>query len=483
MPKLEELSIGQMLPVLLPTFRSFDLRVIAVELDGRWVLVGGLVAASRFDPEDIKSRHAVLMQRARPPDTKNFRILFDAWPIEQSDVLLNSIDNGSIRLCDIDLLLAAERPWAPIREQRMLGTYVLSSDLEDKLFRRYVYSVRAADSAEQFLAAARLDPSTLRQASWADLNFWLEAPYFNNNQETAVYLQLSWAVYAALKNTVAITNGEATAEVVVHPELRSRASVRGWIRPDWSSGLPLDASDDLALPSSPKATNGELTELSVPLPLDFGKFQQGTLIEAGLFHDSLGQVSEVKTYHGQVYRPNLVASAAGVGQMNPSAVEAQGELPEAFRYLAEDLQAFLRDHPDPLTNVFLMMRFQGGPQYADITRAIRDEMKKYGLNVVRADDKDYTGDLWTNVCLYMLGCSRGIVVFEEIDVREFNPSVALEVGFMLARNKRCLILKDSRMAKMPTDIVGKLYKEFDSFDIDVSVRRSIRAWLHDLGLF
>jgi hypothetical protein len=66
------------------------------------------------------------------------------------------------------------------------------------------------------------------------------------------------------------------------------------------------------------------------------------------------------------------------------------------------------------------------------------------LSVLRADDKDYTGDLWENVCLYMLGCRFGVAVFEEIDQREFNPNVAFELGFMTAHGKRCPLLKDQR---------------------------------------
>jgi predicted nucleotide-binding protein len=74
-----------------------------------------------------------------------------------------------------------------------------------------------------------------------------------------------------------------------------------------------------------------------------------------------------------------------------------------------------------------------------------------------------------------------VAIFEEIDEREFNPNIALELGFMLALNKRCLILKDQRMPKMPTDIVGKLYKEFDTYNIETSVTRSVEAWAHDIG--
>jgi hypothetical protein len=128
------------------------------------------------------------------------------------------------------------------------------------------------------------------------------------------------------------------------------------------------------------------------------------------------------------------------------------------------------------------MRFRAAPQYEEIHRTIRDALGHHGLMVLRADDKDYTGDLWENVCLCILGSKYGIAVFEEIDEREFNPSVALELGFMLAQNKRCLILKDQRMPRMPTDIVGKLYKEFDTYRITASVTAAVESWIRDIGL-
>lgn len=158
------------------------------------------------------------------------------------------------------------------------------------------------------------------------------------------------------------------------------------------------------------------------------------------------------------------------------------DLPEGFQHLSRFFPQFFGDHSNVDQNVFLMMRFRVGEQYEEITQILRREMGKYGLHVIRADDKDYTGDLWENVCLYMLGSTYGVAVFEEIDEREFNPNIALELGFMLALNKRCLILKDRRMSRMPTDIVGKLYKEFDTYNIEASVTRSVEAWVHDIGL-
>jgi|GEM_PF-1238515 len=158
------------------------------------------------------------------------------------------------------------------------------------------------------------------------------------------------------------------------------------------------------------------------------------------------------------------------------------QLPAGYEHYSRFLKAFLADHPDVDKNVFLMMRFRAGDQYEEIVRVLRDSFRAYGLNVIRADDKDYTGDLWENVCLYMLGSRFAIAVFEEIDQREFNPNIALELGFMMAQNKRCLILKDQRMPRMPTDIVGKLYREFDTYNITDSVQRCVEQWAKDIGL-
>jgi len=162
---------------------------------------------------------------------------------------------------------------------------------------------------------------------------------------------------------------------------------------------------------------------------------------------------------------------------------AQGAVvPHQFEHLAPYLSEFLADNPDYEKNVLVMMRFRDTEHFLEITDVIRNVLGGRGMRALRADDKDYTGDLWTNVCVYLLGCKYGIAVFEEIDEREFNPNIALELGFMIANGKRVLILKDQRMTKLPTDIVGKLYKSFDTYHITSSVTKELKKWLYDLGL-
>ena len=131
------------------------------------------------------------------------------------------------------------------------------------------------------------------------------------------------------------------------------------------------------------------------------------------------------------------------------------------------LDAFSGDHPSYERNVFIAMRFRGTEQFVEIDRALRESFAKYSLTGLRADDRMYAvdGDLWNNVCVYMMGCKYAVCVFEEIDEREFNPNVGIEYGFLRAMNRQVLLLKEQRVRTMPTDMVGKMYRSFDSYKI------------------
>lgn len=156
-----------------------------------------------------------------------------------------------------------------------------------------------------------------------------------------------------------------------------------------------------------------------------------------------------------------------------------------FEGLQPYLDAFYQDHPEFEKNVFIAMRFRTEEQYLEIHAAIKSGLAKYGLNGVRVDEKTYPpdGDLWTNICVYMMGCKLGVCVFEEVDEKEFNPNVPLEYGFMRAMNRRVLLLKDKRMKNLPSDMTGKLYKSFDTYKITETIHEQIKHWAErDLGL-
>lgn len=82
-----------------------------------------------------------------------------------------------------------------------------------------------------------------------------------------------------------------------------------------------------------------------------------------------------------------------------------------------------------------------------------------------------------------MACKYGIAISEDLDQREFNPNVTLELGYMLGLRKRCLLLREKRLPKMPSDVVGHLYKPWDAFDAQTTVSRQVERWLQtDLGI-
>jgi hypothetical protein len=150
--------------------------------------------------------------------------------------------------------------------------------------------------------------------------------------------------------------------------------------------------------------------------------------------------------------------------------------------LSESTKRFSSDHPDPNKVAFIMMRFGETSAHKDIVESLRSELAKHGITGLRADDKGYHDDLLSNILTYVYGCGFGIAVFERIEQDEFNPNVALEVGYMMALRKPLLLLKDRTLDNLHADLIGKLYKKFDPQNISKSVGPEVQRWLRDKGI-
>ena len=155
---------------------------------------------------------------------------------------------------------------------------------------------------------------------------------------------------------------------------------------------------------------------------------------------------------------------------------------DGVRHLEKQLREFLEEHPNPDKNVFVMMRFLKSDQLDEAYATIKSTLSERGFHAVRADDRDYTGELWSNIEVYLSCCNLGIAIFEDMQVRDFNPNVSLELGYMLGRGKRCLLLKEQTLPQLPADIVHRLYKPFDQFKVAETVLREVAKWVDvDLG--
>jgi len=153
--------------------------------------------------------------------------------------------------------------------------------------------------------------------------------------------------------------------------------------------------------------------------------------------------------------------------------------------LLSSLRAFLAKHPFD-TNVFAMTRFpEPGVKTDPVAESIdvaRDVCKLHGLELHLASDRAMDDDLWTNVAAHMWASRYGIGFFEDRVNKGLNYNLTVEVGSMLILGRRCALLKDTTIEKLPTDFVGRIYKEVD-LDDPSSTGRALHTWIRDdLGL-
>jgi hypothetical protein len=150
--------------------------------------------------------------------------------------------------------------------------------------------------------------------------------------------------------------------------------------------------------------------------------------------------------------------------------------------IASGLEKFRIDHPSGTRTAFVIMQFGGTRLHGNMVQCIKDTLNNHGIVALRADDKEYMDDLFPNIKVYMHGCDFGIAVFDRTTEDEFNPNVSLEVGYMLGMGKNVLLLKDKTLKSLPTDLTGKLYKEFDTTEIESTMPQQIERWLADKGI-
>jgi hypothetical protein len=151
--------------------------------------------------------------------------------------------------------------------------------------------------------------------------------------------------------------------------------------------------------------------------------------------------------------------------------------------LVGPLATFLASHPFD-TNVFGMTRFPdeqdaGSPDpVGPALEVTREVCALHGLEFHLASDRAMTDDLWENVTAHMWASRYGIAFFEDRRDRGLNYNLTIEVGGMLVMGRRSALLKDKSIERMPTDLVGKIYRPID-LDDPMTVARALHVWLRD----
>lgn len=151
----------------------------------------------------------------------------------------------------------------------------------------------------------------------------------------------------------------------------------------------------------------------------------------------------------------------------------------------EGIARFLYGYPFE-KNVFGMSRFPRKDQESDLVLAALDTCRaicgQHALEFHLASDRAVIDDLLGNVVAGMWACRYGILVLEDRLEKGLNYNAIFEAGAMIATGRRCLLLKDSSVENVPTDLVGQIYKSVDFDDLG-SVEMAVTEWITaDLGL-
>lgn len=139
---------------------------------------------------------------------------------------------------------------------------------------------------------------------------------------------------------------------------------------------------------------------------------------------------------------------------------------------------FTENYPFDL-NVFGMTRFpdeSGNDPVDDALSAVRVELARHDLSFHLASDRAMSDDLWTNVAAHMWASRYGLAIFEDRRGRGLNYNLTIEVGGMVMTGRRCLLLKDSSIGSMPTDLVGMIYKPVDLGKPE-TVKSAVTDWV------
>lgn len=150
--------------------------------------------------------------------------------------------------------------------------------------------------------------------------------------------------------------------------------------------------------------------------------------------------------------------------------------------LKEPLDRFRKDFPDLSKCGFLMMKFEDSVIQTNLVSILKEIFASNNLILLRADDKWYADDLFLNVKTYMHACTFGVALFERINSNYFNPNVSLEIGYMMAMGKPILYLKDKTLTSLHSDLISKLYYEYDFQQPRETLEPVTIKWLNNKGI-
>jgi hypothetical protein len=133
-------------------------------------------------------------------------------------------------------------------------------------------------------------------------------------------------------------------------------------------------------------------------------------------------------------------------------------------------------------SVFVMTKYperdtDNDKKLKEVIQTVRDAVSASGFTPRLASDQEYHPQLWDNIELYLVGCSRGVAIVEDKHTRETNPNVSMEWGWMRGMGRDVLFLIEKEFKSPRADFVGFISKAFDFADPKANVPEHVATWL------
>jgi len=152
--------------------------------------------------------------------------------------------------------------------------------------------------------------------------------------------------------------------------------------------------------------------------------------------------------------------APGPAPLFPEISDLPNQLvPYAVQGWSEQIKKFLKANPFG-KNVFIMVSYRA--KLEPLIDSVQEKLERLHLNPILARDHSLTNDLYNPVAC-LLCCSYGVAIFDRAETAQMhNPNVVYELGMMQLLKRPCVILKHSKLRKMPTDLLSMLYEDYSS---------------------
>ena len=134
-------------------------------------------------------------------------------------------------------------------------------------------------------------------------------------------------------------------------------------------------------------------------------------------------------------------------------------------------------------SVFIMTKYPAKPptpvdlQLQKVIDAVTSAVTNRGYIPHLASNKKYHPELFRNIEVYMLGCSRAIAIVESKHTAELNPNVAMEWGWLRSTEREVLFLVEKDFDRERADISGLIKDEFDWDDPEPGIKTAVEGFL------